>query len=138
MFLLGGHYKAENVIVMVNKYIYTEFYAEPDVNDKKRDEKIRHMHDSSMKFISRYLNLGQFTGNVESSDLSTLIHECFPLLRPFLQEQRATRGCNFDPVMDSIDYDALSYHLQVVVNIDWLALFRTSELEEARRGLAIR
>ena len=138
MFLLGIHYKAENIIVMVNKYIDTEFFCDPDVNDKKRDEKILHMHDVSMKFISRYLTLGQFTGNVESPDLNSLIHECFPLLRPFLQEQRATRGCDFDPVMDSIDYDALSYHFQVIVTIDWLALFRTSELEEARRGRAIR
>ena len=25
MFILGSHYKSENVIVMINKYIYTEF-----------------------------------------------------------------------------------------------------------------
>ena len=138
MFILGSHYKSENVIVMINKYIYTEFYAEPGVNTTKREAVLLHMHEASLKFISQYLTLGRFTGNVESSDMGTLIHECFPLLRPFLQEQRATRGCNFDPCMDSIDYDALSYHLQVVTNIDWVALFRTCSLEESRRGRAIR
>ena len=138
MFILSCHYKAENVIVMANKYMYTEFYAEPGVDVRGRDKIVLHMHNSSMKFISGYLTLGRFTGNAEATELSTLINDCFPYLRPFLQEQRATRGCNFDPVMDSIDYDALSYHLQVVTIIDWVALFRTSELEEARRGRAIR
>ena len=138
MFILSCHYKAENVLVMINKYMYTEFYADPGVDSRNRDAVVLQMHNSSMVFISGYLTLGRFSGNVESSDLSSLVNDCFPYMRPFLQEQRATRGCNFDPVMDSIDYDALSYHLQVVTAIDWIALFRTSELEEARRGRAIR
>lgn len=118
--------------------MYTEFYADPGVDVRGREETVLRMHDSSMTFISGYLTLGRYSGNVESSDLNSLINDRFPYLRPFLQEQRATRGCNFDPVMDSVDYDALSYHLQVVTAIDWLALFRTCELEEARRGRAIR
>ena len=126
-------------MVMVNKYFYTEYFAEPSINDRKRDETIQQMHTSSMKFISNYLTLGQHDGNVQAVDMNDLVNSCFPHLRPFLQAQRAQRtGCDFDPVMESIDYDALSYHVDVVTAIDWLALFRTSELEEARRGRAIR
>ena len=132
------HYKDEKVLVMVNKYFYTEFYREPDVNHPNREALVLNMHEMSMKFISKYLNLGSHDGNVHAESLNSLLHECFPYLRPFLQEQRSTRGCDLNPSMDSIDYDGLSYHLQVVTRIDWLALFRTCELEEARRGRAIR
>ena len=132
------HYKAENVLVMVNKYFYQEYFAEPSATDRNRVNIIQGMHDTSMKFISSYLTLGQHEGNVSKDDLNALVQDCFPYLRPYLQEQRATRGCNLNPSMDSIDYDALSHHLEMLTSIDWLALYRTSELEESRRGRAIR
>ena len=138
MFLMSYHYCHENVIVMINKYFYQSFYVEPDVNDPDRDAKVLHMHDTSMKFIARYLNLGSRTGNVQAEEMTSLVEECFPLLRPFLAEQRASRDSSHDAEMNSIDYDALSLHLIILTTTDWLALFRICELEEARRGRAIR
>ena len=138
MFLMTYHFFEDNVVVMINKYFYQEFYCEPDINDSRREATILHMHNVSMKFISRYLNLGFQTGNVEAADMNNLIDECFPLLRPYLGEQRASRGGTLEASMNSIDYDALSHHLEVLTTTDWVALFRISELEESRRGRAIR
>ena len=138
MFLMSYHYHHENVIVMINKYFYQSFYVEPDVNDPDREAKVLDMHNTSMKFVSQYLNLGCRTGNVQAEEMTALVEECFPLLRPFLAEQRASRDSNLDAGMNSIDYDALSLHLIILTTTDWLALFRICELEEARRGRAIR
>ena len=138
MFLMTYHYHQENVIVMINKYFYQSFFVEPDVNDPDRDALVLHMHDTSMKFIAKYLNLGSTSGNVQAADMDALVDECFPLLRPYLAEQRASRDSSHNAEMNSIDYDALSLHLIVLTTTDWLALFRICELEEARRGRAIR
>ena len=138
MFLMSYHFFPENVIVMINKYFYQTFFIEPDVNDPDRDAKVLHMHESSMKFVSRYLNLGSLTGNVQADEMDTLVDECFPLLRPFFAEQRACKDSDLGAGMNSVDYDALSLHLIVLTTTDRLALFRICELEEARRGRAIR
>ena len=138
MFLMSYHYQQENVIVMVNKYFYKHFYLEPCMTDTSRDSKILNMHISSMKFIAGYLNLGCHTGNVLSEDFAGLVEDCFPGLVPFLMEQRACRRSNLVPSMNSVDYDALSLHLSILTTTDWVALFHIAELEENRRGRAIR
>ena len=138
MFLMTYHYFEENVVVMINKYFYKDFYVEPDINDQNREDKILHMHNSSMKFISKYLNLGIRDGNVQADEMESLILECFPGLKPYLGAQRASRDGNLNASMNSIDYDALSHHLDVLSTTDWVALYRICELEEARRGRAIR
>ena len=138
MFLMTYHFPQENVIVMVNKYFYQNFFKEPRLTDTARDAKILNMHESCMKFIAGYLNLGCHTGNVYPEGFSELVRDCFPGLIPFLMEQRACRRSNLEPMMNSIDYDALSLHLSILTTTDWVALFHIAELEENRRGRAIR
>ena len=138
MFLMTYHYFEDNVIVMINRYFYQEFYSDPDINNPNREELILQMHETSMKFISRYLNLGSTTGNVQAEEMEALVTECFPLMRPYISVQRASRAGKLDASMNSIDYDALSHHLEILTSTDWVALFRICELEEARRGRAIR
>ena len=138
MFIMSYHFQRENVIVMINKYFYQTFFMDPDVQDSHREEKVSAMHETSMKFIAQYLNLGSLTGNVQSAEFDELVQECFPDLQPFLMEQRSVRRENLQPSMNSVDYDALSLHLFILTTTDWMALFRVAELEENRRGRALR
>ena len=123
---------------MINKYFYHTFFKEPDFTDETRDAKILHMHESSMKFIAGYLNLGCYEGNVYPEGFSGLLEDCFPDLMHFLMEQRACRRSSLVPTMSSVDYDALSLHLSILTTTDWVALFHIAELEENLRGRAIR
>ena len=138
MFLMTYHFFEDNVIMMINRYFYQEFYAEPDINDPDREAKVLHMHETSMKFISKYIDCGDQTGNVEAAEMDALILECFPELIPYLQGKRASRNGKLESSRNSIDYDALSQHLEMLTTTDWVALFRICELEESRRGRAIR
>ena len=138
MFLMSGHYPHDRQIVMINKYIYREFFVEPHLQDPRRTEKVIEMHNTCLKFIAGYLDSGKLDGNVQSEDMNNLVNECFPLLRFFLLQQRATRDDILDPVMNSIDYDGFRHHLDTLLATDWMAIFRIAELEEARRGRALR
>ena len=68
MFLMTYHYFDENIIVMINKYFYQEYFVDPDVNNPNREALILDMHETSMKFIAKYLMAGSLTGNVEAFD----------------------------------------------------------------------
>jgi hypothetical protein len=94
MFIMSYHFQRENVIVMINKYFYQEFFMDPDVQDPHREEKVSIMHETSMRFIAQYLNLGSTIGNVQSAEFDELVQECFPGLRPFLMEQTGPPAFN--------------------------------------------
>ena len=138
MFLMTYHYFDENIIVMINKYFYQEYFVDPDLNNPNREALVLDMHETSMKFIAKYLMAGSTTGNVEAFEMEALVAECFPQMRSYVGAQRASRGGTLDASRNSIDYDALSHHLDVLTATDWAALFRICELEESRRGRAIR
>ena len=89
-------------------------------------------------FICGYLTLSSVDGNLAAEPLKELIEKHFPRLQPFLAAQRSSRDSVLDPTAFSADYDTLSYHMKILTTTDWLALFRISELEEKRRGRAIR
>ena len=125
-------------MVLVNKYMYHHFYAEPDVEDEKRSTKIDDAHFSSTRFIGKYLFKGSKTCRVTSAEMEELIQAEFPGLIGFMMDTGVFGGQMPRPVDGAVDFERFSYHLDVLIPLDWLALYQTAELEERRRGLAIR
>ena len=125
-------------MVLVNRYMYQVFYAEPSRDDPRRSEKIDAAHYNSTGFIGKYLQKASLGSNVTSAEMSELIQEYFPGLISYMMESGMFGGRMPRPLDGGVDFDRWSYHLDVLLPLDWLALYQTAELEEKRRGLAIR
>ena len=132
------HYPDSRVTTMINKYFYEEYFVEPDVNDPKRSVKINGPHWSSMKFLAEYLRLCYPDAKPEPSAVKSLINQVFPDLMPYLMEQRCSRGANLKPRHVEVDFVKFGDVMEFYLSVDWLSLFHTAELEERRRGLALR
>ena len=132
------HFKKTNEMVLINKYMYQVIYAEPSHDDPKRAEKLDDVHYGSTRFIGKYLMKASLGSKVTSSEMSDLIQEEFPGLIAYMMDNSVDGGRMPRPLDGVVDFDRWSYHLDVLLPLDWLALYQTAELEEKRRGLAIR
>ena len=133
-----SHYPDDNVSTMINKFFYETYFVEPAHDDPKRSIKINGPHWSSMKFLSEYIMLCYPDGWASSRMVQPLIEKVFPDLFPFLHAQRATRDCSLKPQSIQVDFQKFGDVMEFYLSIDWLSLFHTAELEERRRGLALR
>ena len=125
-------------MVIINKYMYQVFYVEPDADDAKRLTKIDDAHFSSTRFLGKYLFLASRTCKVTSREMDDLIQAEFPGLIIYMMDSGLFGGQMPRPLDGDVDFSRFSYHLDVLIPLDWLALYQTAELEERRRGLAIR
>ena len=139
LYLLSPHYPEERVLVSINKYLYQVFFNEPDVNEPSYSSRVSGPFWSACHFISRYLIKSATTGSVDSDDLHALVQKVFPEMVPYLMTQRCLEGSGIPkPVTATVNFDGLSFHLKNLLPTDWVSLHHTAELEEKRRGLAIR
>lgn len=125
-------------MVLVNKYMYQVFYVEPAHDDPKRSDKIDDVHYSSTRFIGKYFTRASRTSTVSSAVMSEIIQEEFPGLIGYMMDSGMFNGRMPRPTDGVIDFDIYSYHLDVLLPLDWLAVYQIAQLEERRRGLAIR
>ena len=132
------HYPDSRLSTMINKYFYEEYFVEPDINDPDRSIKINGPHFSAVKFLAEYLMLCYPDAKPEPSAIRSLIAQVFPNLMPYLMEQPCSRGASLKPQRVEVDFNKFSNVMEFYLSIDWLSLFHTAELEERRRGLALR
>ena len=138
LYTFTNHFKKTSEMVLINKYMYQHFYAEPDVEAADRSIKIDDAHYSSTRFLGKYFFLASSTCKVTTAQMEALIQEEFPGLIGYLMDTGVFGGQMPRPQDGDVDFDRLSYHLEVLLPLDWLALYQTAELVERRHGLAIR
>ena len=125
-------------MVLINKYIYKVAYVEPAHDDPKRGDKIDDVHFGSTAFIGNYLLRASYTCSVTGAEMDALIQKEFPGLIHFMMESGLFGGRMPRASDGVVDFDVYSYHLEVLIPLNWMSLYQTAELEEKRRGLAIR
>ena len=138
MYLFTLHYQQDNVCSMINKYMYTIYFAEPEVNDPKRTLKINGPHWSASRFVAEYVMKAFPDGLVSSRQFRKLVNEIFPDLIPFLQAQRATKHTGLVPESVKVDFIKFGETLAFFTSIDWVALYHIANLEQRRRGRCVR
>ena len=138
MYVFTQHFIQDNVCSMINKYMYTVFFAEPDVNDPKKSVKINGPHWSATRFIAEYVMLAYPDCTVSSRQFKKLMTTIFPDLIPFLLDQRATRSAGLVPEAATVDFFKFGETLAFFTSIDWVAIYHISGLEAKRRGRSVR
>ena len=118
--------------------MYQHFYAEPDVADVDRSTKVDDAHYSSTRFLGKYFFKASKTCKVTSAEMEGLIQEEFPGLIGYLMDTTVFGGRMPRPHDGVVDFDHFTYHLDVLVPLDWLSVYQTAEMIERRHGLAIR
>ena len=125
-------------MVMINKYMYTVFFAEPALDDPNRKSKCFDLQHVATKFLGIYFMHGSKTLKVTSTQMMELIDLVFPDMMDFLMSTDLFGSVRPVAIDADLDYDSYSYHLAVLLPLDWLSIYQTCELEERRRGRAIR
>ena len=134
MYVFTLHYPQDNICTMVNKYMYGDFFAEPDINDPKRTLKVNGPHWSATRFLAEYVMLAYPDRTVSSRQFKKLVTTIFPDLIPFLQQQRATKRTGLLPNSATVDFVKFGDTLAFFTSVDWVALYHIASLEEKRRG----
>ena len=139
---LAPHYKTGEMI-LINKYLYTVFFSEPPSDaptsgPMARDRQVLRMYFTALKFVGDYLTLGRFYSRASAVEVQGLVDAAFPDLAAYVtsygldgQNPPRARGA-------SMDYPRFERNLDVLGGTDWPAMYRVAELEERRRGRAIR
>ena len=142
LYLLSQHYPEERVMVSINRYLYQEFYAEPDLEEGKPKanlEKLETMFWGSRKFVSKYFKACCVTMTVDGPVLDEIVRECFPDMVPYLLNLRCMRDLHrIEAKTSVVNLHDLSYHLDAILPTDWTQLYHTAQLDEHRRGLSLR
>ena len=68
-----------------------------------------------------------------------LVDEVFPKMVPYIMSLRCLRGIKKPkPITAQVNFMTLSVHLKALLPTDWISIYHIAELEEKRRGLAIK
>ena len=130
-------------MILINKYLFSVFFEEPSPDAPSdgyhsRRRVVLRMYFTALKFIGDYLTLGRFYSRASAIEVQKLVDEAFPELSAYVASfgldgtnPPRARGAS----MDLLKFDR---NLSVLSSVDWPALYRVAELEERRRGRAIR
>ena len=138
MYAFTKHFPHDSHMVMINKYMYTVFFAEPALDDPSRSKNLFDVHHAATKFLGIYFMHGSKSLKVTSTQMMELIDLVFPDLFDYLKDTGLFGAARPVATDAALDYDSYSYHLAVLIPLDWLSIYQTCELEERRRGRAIR
>ena len=103
LYLLSQHFPEDCVMVMINKYFYDVYFAEPDVQTATRSE-INGPHWSATRFLGDYIMLTFPDGMAESIRVDALIDTIFPDLKPYLKNQRPCGNKSLTAKTTSVNY----------------------------------
>ena len=95
LYIMSLLFPEDCVMVMINKYFYDTYFAEPDVSASKAE--INGPHWSAVRFFAEFVMLTYPDGNVDPARVNSLIETVFPDLKPFLKRQRPCRGHDLLP-----------------------------------------
>ena len=131
-------------MILINKYLYSVYFAEPspdaptDGSKNSRSRQILRMYFTALKFIGDYLTLGRHYSRASAIEVQKLVDTAFPELADFVASY-GLDGTN-PPRARGASMDLLKFdrNLEVLGSTDWPALYRVAELEERRRGRAIK